>query len=102
MLGILRTLYKNIMENRLTNARRSMPSFDTKNKMKAKVLEINKAAMEFLQDGKYEKCLKSIDKANHLIEFQFPYTKNSISGKTLGSYLDLVYRFQLVSVTYNN
>jgi tetratricopeptide (TPR) repeat protein len=79
-----------------------MPSFETKQRLKAKILEINKTAMEFLQEKRYDKCLKSIDKANHLIEFQFPYNKNSIAGKSIVSYIDLVYRFQLVSITYNN
>ena len=75
---------------------------ESKIRNKVQILKINKLAMELLQANRYEKWLKNIDKANHLIEFYFPFNKQSIVGKNPSSYVNLVYRYQLISVTYNN
>jgi len=43
----------------------------------------------------------NIDKANHLIQFNFPAGSRQNKHSVI-KYINLVFRYQLLSVTYNN
>ena len=58
--------------------------------------------MEYLQSEQFDKWIKNIDKANHLIQLYFPENKHTLFGKSTVGFVNQVYRYQLVSVTYNN
>jgi len=44
----------------------------------------------------------NIDKANHLIEFHFRISRSPKLSKSVIDYVNMVYRNQLISTTYNN
>ncbi|CAI2366357.1 unnamed protein product [Moneuplotes crassus] len=90
------------MEKKLTkNKLLELKTIESKNNLRNEILQINNLAMEYCKGELYDKCIKNIDKANHLIELHFPKNFRSQRNSIVG-YINQVFRYQLISVTYNN